>query len=198
MRQSLTNNFSIESPEPLITDKPQSKIKSSQRSSKQLNFENRASSECITAKNASGSTINKFFPSSMKKDYEADQKVAKNIVHREQMLAGQDHTIQGLNLEKNRLHAFKKNTNHFQQLRKSHNYAMKQQDPRVNGAALMPIQSQLNITNQTSVLNSSPTMVQAKDDINAYNFYRKPIMKEKSQIQNHLMSNSQAYNQRER
>ena len=57
---------------------------------------------------------------------------------------------------------------------------MKQQDPRVNGAALMPIQSQLNITNQTSVLNSSPAMVQAKDDINAYNFYRKPIMKEKS------------------
>ena len=71
---------------------------------------------------------------------------------------------------------------------------MKQQDPRVNGAALMPIQSQLNITNQSSVLDSNPDMVRAKDDVKAYNFYRKPIMKEKSQIQNHLMSNSLAYN----
>ena len=71
---------------------------------------------------------------------------------------------------------------------------MKQQDPRVNGAALMPIQSQVNITNQMSVIDSCPTMVQAKDDVNKYNFYRKPIMKEKSQVQNHLMSNSLSYN----
>ena len=48
------------------------------------------------------------------------------------------------------------------------------------------------------MLDSVPVMVQAKDDVKAYNFYRKPIMKEKSQIQNHLMSNSLAYNQRER
>lgn len=44
------------------------------------------------------------------------------------------------------------------------------------------------------MLDSNPDMVQAKDDVKAYNFYRKPIMKEKSQIQNHLMSNSLAYN----
>ena len=50
----------------------------------------------------------------MKKEYEADDKVSQNKVHRDQMLVGQDHTIQGLNLEKVRLHAFKKNTNHFQ------------------------------------------------------------------------------------
>ena len=62
----------------------------------------------------------------------------------------------------------------------------------------MPIQSQVNITNQMAVLDKGKVMVQATDDVNAYNFYRKPIMKEKSQVQNHLMNNSLSYNQRER
>ena len=41
-------------------------------------------------------------------------------------------------------------------------------------------------------------MIQAKDDVNAFNFYRKPIMKEKSQVQNVLMSNSHMKNNKER
>ena len=42
------------------------------------------------------------------------------------------------------------------------------------------------------MLDSLPKMLQAKDDANALNFYRKPIMKEKSQVQNVLMSDSNA------
>ena len=57
---------------------------------------------------------------------------------------------------------------------------MKQQDLKVGGASFMPIQAQVNITNQNSVLDHVPKMIQAKDDQNVYNFYRKPIMKEKS------------------
>ena len=65
-------------------------------------------------------------------------------------------------------------------MRKSHNGELKQKDAKMNGAAIMPTSNQLNITVQPSVLNAIPLMVQAKDDVNSFNFYRKPIMKEKS------------------
>ena len=47
---------------------------------------------------------------------------------------------------------------------------------------MMPSNQNLSITKQASILDAVPKLIQARDDVNALNFYRKPIMKEKSQV----------------
>ena len=82
------------------------------RSSYQLNFGNQANSEC-TISGDKDKQIRESASPALREQYEADEVVTKNKFHREQTLAGQNHAIHGLSLEKIRLNAFKKSTNHF-------------------------------------------------------------------------------------
>ena len=85
MLRSLTNKFSLEAPEPQITGKPTANISTKMlRSSYQLDFNHRSTSECATAYKEKESDTG----TGQRESYEADEKIVKNKIHRDQMLAG--------------------------------------------------------------------------------------------------------------